>query len=452
MTLSRFNPNPIQWYEGMFLVPQHFQQADLRQYHLWRYHLTYLTPYHWGVASLVIDTARLINGFFRIVSMEALLPDGTIVFFPESAADNLELDLTTVSTIKDGQPFVIYLTLPEEPVPGFESSALTRYVSTESQPVQDMNTGESATSITRLKPQVSLAVDSLPSRSIGVALCEVVRGGNKFTQTSFVPAQMRVTLDSPLGIACVNLTKRIRDKLAYLQNKIHNTLSADTYETTASMTSGLEKIRQHLVVGLLGFEAVLSTGMSHPYDVFKALSSLVSHFLAVRQGQYPPLFSPYDHNHLSQCFGELFETTDEILSNIEESYVAIAMVQKDRVYSLDLRTEWLVGDGRLILGAQAPAGVSEDTIMRWIQDAVIATDHFVNFAQETRVLGADRTILTAVPELKLAPPRGVVLFAVSKDPLYIASGDCLRLFNISDTQSTRPQQIMLYLDNSESMA
>ena len=106
----------------------------------------------------------------------------------------------------------------------------------------------------------------------------------------------------------------------------------------------------------------------------------------------------------------------------------------------------------MILGAQAPAGVSEDTIMRWIQDAVIATDHFVNFAQETRVLGADRTILTAVPELKLAPPRGVVLFAVSKDPLYIASGDCLRLFNISDTQSTRPQQIMLYLDNSESMA
>src|SRR5262249_28543467 len=49
---ARDLPAAIQWYEGMLLAPQHFQQSSLRQEALLAYHLAALSPYHWGVSRL----------------------------------------------------------------------------------------------------------------------------------------------------------------------------------------------------------------------------------------------------------------------------------------------------------------------------------------------------------------------------------------------------------------
>ena len=72
MSNKRFNVDPIQWYEGMFMMPHHFQEADERYNDILAYHLETVFPYHWGVQSLRIDSSQLGQDRFRVEKLEAV--------------------------------------------------------------------------------------------------------------------------------------------------------------------------------------------------------------------------------------------------------------------------------------------------------------------------------------------------------------------------------------------
>ena len=72
-------PAAIEWHEGMMLVPQHFQVNDRRQEQLQAFHAHQLQPYYWGVRTLSFDEVLLVEGQCRVVSFEAVMPDGTPV-------------------------------------------------------------------------------------------------------------------------------------------------------------------------------------------------------------------------------------------------------------------------------------------------------------------------------------------------------------------------------------
>jgi type VI secretion system protein ImpJ len=86
-------------------------------------------------------------------------------------------------------------------------------------------------------------------------------------------------------------------------------------------------------------------------------------------------------------------------------------------------------------------------LVRWIQDAVIATDNFIDRAQENRILGARRIMTQASFARGPALSHGTVLFTVVCEPPAIVAGEILRIFNISDTPATRPQNVTFYLPN-----
>ncbi|MBY0263823.1 MAG: type VI secretion system baseplate subunit TssK [Holosporales bacterium] len=445
MPLKRFNPYPIQWYEGMFLVPQHFQQSDLRLQNLIEYHLNRLNPYYWGVANVLVDDAQLVNGLLRILSLEAILPDGTPIFFPDTPEEPLTLDLSSINEIKEGEPFKVFVCIPDNITDAFDQTTdiHARYMSVESAMTKDINTGDSPLRISRLKPRLFLAVGDRLSRSCSFPLVELVREGGKFSKTSFIPPQLSVSLESALGQNCLALTRKIREKVIYLQSKIHTHHSALGLEKA---TEALEALRQHLVVGLLSFEAVLNTGKSHPFEIFKALSVLTAHGFALKQGEYPPIFAPYNHDGLEATFNQLLVFIEDVLETIEEAYVTISLTQKERVYSVFLEPEWL--NAPLIFGARAQPGSTEDDMVRWAQEAVIATDSYIDRVQENRILGASRDFVNSVPSLNLVPSRNTVLFSVAIDRRFIAAEETLRIFNISDTDKNRPQQVNLYLPNT----
>ncbi|MBU2088994.1 MAG: type VI secretion system baseplate subunit TssK, partial [Alphaproteobacteria bacterium] len=84
MTLSDrpLPPLPLKWWEGMLLAPQHMQQLALRQEMLLGYQAGVLAPCASGVVRLqsTADAASgvLADGRIGILSLEALLPDGTL--------------------------------------------------------------------------------------------------------------------------------------------------------------------------------------------------------------------------------------------------------------------------------------------------------------------------------------------------------------------------------------
>jgi type VI secretion system protein ImpJ len=70
------------WKEGMFLHPQHFQQADRFLQQALTAEWAYTNPYFYGISDIAIDTGALANGAFALNSCSGILPDGTIFSFP----------------------------------------------------------------------------------------------------------------------------------------------------------------------------------------------------------------------------------------------------------------------------------------------------------------------------------------------------------------------------------
>ncbi|MBL0942311.1 MAG: type VI secretion system baseplate subunit TssK, partial [Alphaproteobacteria bacterium] len=64
----------IQWHEGMLLLPQHFQQNDVRQTELLQFHISEVSPFHWGVRYCEIDSAMLVSGVLYFLALEAIMP------------------------------------------------------------------------------------------------------------------------------------------------------------------------------------------------------------------------------------------------------------------------------------------------------------------------------------------------------------------------------------------
>lgn len=74
-------PQRVVWSEGMFMNPQHLQQADLYHENLLAARLGAMTPYDWGVVEMEVDEKALSAGQFQLLRFFGILPDGLPVRF-----------------------------------------------------------------------------------------------------------------------------------------------------------------------------------------------------------------------------------------------------------------------------------------------------------------------------------------------------------------------------------
>lgn len=70
---------PVFWYQGLFLQPQHFQQADLHQRSLLSPLTNNVQPFFWGTCGHTVDEGALREMVFNLSDGEFLFQDGTWV-------------------------------------------------------------------------------------------------------------------------------------------------------------------------------------------------------------------------------------------------------------------------------------------------------------------------------------------------------------------------------------
>ena len=88
-------PDPIQWYEGMLLTPQHFQQWDRALHHMVAQRFRAAQAFEWGLTRLEIDREAL----------RKLLPEETIVYLGDTAPPTAMLNFFKSFTGTFSQPF-----------------------------------------------------------------------------------------------------------------------------------------------------------------------------------------------------------------------------------------------------------------------------------------------------------------------------------------------------------
>ncbi|MCJ7686008.1 MAG: type VI secretion system baseplate subunit TssK, partial [Desulfobacteraceae bacterium] len=95
------------WSEGMFLLPQHFQQHNRYLDNLINSRCLGLQPYDWGFYNLTIDLDLLKIGKLAIAQCKGIFPDGTPFNLPKN--DDLPLPLDTPQDVQDE---LVFLALP----------------------------------------------------------------------------------------------------------------------------------------------------------------------------------------------------------------------------------------------------------------------------------------------------------------------------------------------------
>jgi type VI secretion system protein ImpJ len=103
---------PIFWGQGMFLQPQHFQQQDCYNEARLQRALQFLSPFCWGIHSLVVNETALCNFRFEIEQCELITWEGTLLRFQDNTLSSNARILPRVfeaALDPGGRPLGVYL-------------------------------------------------------------------------------------------------------------------------------------------------------------------------------------------------------------------------------------------------------------------------------------------------------------------------------------------------------
>jgi type VI secretion system protein ImpJ len=434
---SKQIPEAIQWHEGMMLAPQHLQQLSQRNESLVHYYLHTIAPVFWGIRQLEIDEKLLTTGTFRVIKLEAIMPDGLVVSHQAGHGSDLQLVLQNVQQ----QPVTIHLAVPARSLISTKGD-LPRYYSVEGDPVVDESTGEGEVTIPRLKPQVRLfAGDVPPAKLVSFPLAKVQYRNEAFSLTEFIPPATIVPLASQIWEMCSFTAAKIRERALFLSEQVRSPGSAGKIPLLLETKSRI----QNLVTGLPQFEAVMNTGVAHPFELYKAFCVLAGNLAGLGYSMVPPVFAAYNHNDLHASFTQLQEFAFAMMEEgIPESYIAIPFQLVKKTFSLVFDSEWK--DRRLFLAMRGQSGMSEKDVVAWGEQCRIGSESFMRSMREKRVLGAARQLVQSYESL--VPARGVILFALDYDPQFIKPDEALQVVNDSEAAGLHPAEIILYVKNT----
>lgn len=437
-------PKAIQWHEGMLLAPQHFQQLTLRQEELIHYHLLLATPYHYGVRLLKIDPVLLVNGTYRVLELEAVMPDGLIVNHSTQTGAELEIDLNKhIDSLKQGALF-IYLTVPAQKMGGSAMRGqVARYVSDAEDIVVDENTGEGKLRVPRMRPQIRLLISGQPpeNKLVSMPLTQISYANERFEETQFIPPQLKVTHNTELGKLCLELAKRLREKAIFLTKKVQSPV----YNNNAPLLMETKMLVQSLVLALPQFEAMLHSQQMHPFPLYLGLCQLVGATALAGPSLIPPVLPAYDHNNLMKTFQLACNfTINTVEQGVVESHSVLPFDKDNGAFKLQIKGEWM--QDSLVIGLTPPPSTDEDRMIDWIHGAFIAGQSRIEELQSMRTAGMQRQQVERVGDF--VPAKGVVLFELKADEKLLTADEVLVIDNLSDPEGYgRPSDIVYYVKN-----
>src|ERR1700741_3203370 len=190
-------PDAIQWYEGLLLTPQHFQQLSSRHEALVQYGTALMAPFSWGIRRFKHHAISLPAGKFRVLELEAVMPDGLVVVhgFASGRDDVLEIDLSKYADQMSYRGALVHVAVAAQQREGTNGD-IARYESFKDGPIGDQVSAGKSYSIHRLKPRLSLHVgDKVPNGYVGFPIARVIQRDSSFTlDETFIPPLLAVPL------------------------------------------------------------------------------------------------------------------------------------------------------------------------------------------------------------------------------------------------------------------
>lgn len=430
----------IQWHEGMFLTPQHFQQESARVDALVGWHALAGRPAAWGLRRLEVDEAHLGGGLLRIGALEAIMPDGMAVRYDaaRAAGAGLQLDLAPHAEALSRGELAVYLVVGR-----------TRSLRVPGQPrmfrplpgalVEDEVSEALAEEVPRMGVDLALAVGAVPGPAyLYLQLMTLRKEDGIVSRAAYWPAQLEVPPASPLGQRARALAGLIRAKALFLAQQ------SDAHSSRVEDRLALLELRQrlaNLTLNLPLLEATLDAPLVQPLALYLALCAQLGPLSALRPGAVPLLPPAYVHADSYRAFAAVLEQLETLAAEVSQAWRSCTFSFADGVFSLPLPPEWI--GARLVVGLR---GGRERELQQWMAGAAIGSRTVSVALRDRRVSGAARQPIDDAPELGLRAGAGCTLFAIAPDAQYIVAGQDLVIGNGSATQQDlQPREIVLFI-------
>ncbi len=361
------------WNEGMFMIPQHFQQWDHYNESILNFRIQSLKQQCWGLLGIDIDKDALANDRFVLTGCSGVMPDGLVFDMPET--DNLPES----RNIKDfflpsTENMDVYLAIPverhgrmnydlnEQQSPA-SSSGQTRY-RRQFVNVFDETTGgnEKQIGIARKQFRIMFSSESLDELSV-IKIAELVRAssGNVALKEEFVPACLRIGASDAL-------MRTVRQLLEMLTAKSRSLSGERRRQRSGAVEFGSSDISNFWFLHTVNsFIPLIShyhrTASVHPEEFFLTLSQLAGELITFSPEGHPGELPPYQHANLDQTFGLLLERLRGALEIVLSSKsVSIALEQTEQsLFVARIADERLLDNAQFYLAVSA--GISEADII-----------------------------------------------------------------------------------------
>lgn len=411
----------VLWTEGMFLQPQHFQQADRHAEAMRAGLARRIVPYAWGVSDLEIDTDVLKVGQFALKSASGLFQDGTVFRVP--AAEDHPPALEVPPGTKD---CVVYLSIPqrrqgalEVDMSGAELSA-ARLRPAELEVTDTMGAGRRPVTLAvgKLRVQFALQVDDLADRLV-IPIARIVE----------VRPDLEVVLDKSFVASCLDIraAPTLEGFLRELEGLLAHRMTALAGRMTAGASArGAAEIQDFLLLISINRMLPMVRDMArtenlHPGSLFRVCVSLAGELATfMAPDKHAPEFPPYMHQDLSTTFVPVIRTLRRYLSAVLEQ-TAVSIPLEPRKYGISVG---VIADRKLIGKAGFVLAVSADI------PAENLRRHFAGQAKLGPVEEIRQLVNSALPGIVLRPlpvaPRQIpymanmVYFEVASDSPYWA--------------------------------
>lgn len=429
-------PEAIEWYDGMLLTSEHFRSMSDRGEMLSRYGLALSHPFAWGVIGVRFDPTALSDRKLTLLRLEAIMPGGHLVSIGLHDPSVITLDLNLFKDQLVSGAANVYVTVGDRLAqPSNNSTAST-----------NETLGFDQVYIPRVKQSLSLHVSDTPAGRARLPIARIQFGDGSFTFTEYTPPSLTVPTESQVGQICADISAHIREKAQFLVNR----LADSSVAANSSLELKTQAQLQGLVSALPALEALLGTGVSHPYSLYVSLCNLAGHIAGIASDPLPPVFPKYDHTDILTCFQKLsLYILRTLEQGISEKWDVFSFAFTEGVFSLSPNEgweRWVRGDtpdkGRLslALGLRFGPDVSREASIRWGQTCRIGTRSVIPALVERRVLGVSRNPVNSLEDYYA--PKDVTLFSLNIDRELLKSGEELRIDNRSESKI--PLQVLLY--------
>ncbi len=361
----------VLWHEGMFITPNHFQQADRHAEAVLSRALYAIQPNLRGLTDLEVDRDALGTGSFALRNCAGIMPDGTVFGMPD--ADELPPSRPFEAAFtSDKDRLGVLLCLPDRRLGSVSSDDSTRQSSTPVRfrrrgvRVRDEMHGGAEREIPVGVASFSLRFDGEPlDGHVALRVAEIVRSpsGGFSVSDEFCPTALCWAAAAPVG----RLLKRMVDICCAKSGE----LSGSRRQRTQGMVEfSVSESANYLLLHTLnaaipGLMHLAGNPRAHPEQVWRELARLCGALHTFASEGHPRDLMPYRHDDLTATFAALDARLRGLLdTNITARYVPMPLARGNNGVWSGRMPESVLDGHRIYLSMQssaAPEKVSQQT-------------------------------------------------------------------------------------------